>query len=208
MSMHAARRRKRPRSADPHARGRDPGVGVGEAERAQQGALARFHAPRIGGALVVVALRVQRAMHEQVRVVRLERDARGPRLGLEHRCAQHEVGDDLRLAFVVEGQHVGRVVAPAVAAVERAALVGADDAHGDARVGLERAADPARHAVARQPRTVACIGELQRKGERRPGFGRPGGLGPFGRLGRLAWLDRTGLHRRAGPHVTSGRAAS
>ena len=42
--------------------------------------------------LVVVALRVQRAVHQQVGVVRLERHALLARLALDHRRAQHQVG--------------------------------------------------------------------------------------------------------------------
>ena len=105
------------------------GVGIGEAEARRRIALSRASiALRLGVALVVEALRVQRAVHQQVRVVRLAAAMPcSPRLALDHRRAQHEVGDDHRRALVVEGQHVGGVVLAAELAVQRAALVGADD---------------------------------------------------------------------------------
>ena len=55
-------------------------VGVGEAEAAQHRDLAALHAPRLRVALVVVADQMQRAVHHQVRPVRLERPcaARAP----------------------------------------------------------------------------------------------------------------------------------
>ena len=117
--------------------------------------------------LVVVALRVQRAVHQQVRVVGGQVDLLLLRLALDHRRAQHQVGLDLGLLHVVEREHVGGVVLLAVLAVERAAFVLADDAHRDRGRQLEAGADPARDLVARQQRAVRGVGELQAQLQRR-----------------------------------------
>ena len=71
--------RRRPRSAT--SRARSGRVRVGEAEAGQDLALARFHRLGVGRALVVEALRVQRAVDDQVRVVggRARCPARPPR---------------------------------------------------------------------------------------------------------------------------------
>jgi drug/metabolite transporter (DMT)-like permease len=142
-------------------------VRVLEAQPHDDLALARFHDLRIGVGLMIVALRMQGAVHQQMRVVRLQRQSRPARLLGHHRGAQDQVGRDDWLAAVVEGEHVGGVVAAAVVAVQQAALFGADDAHRDLRRALQCRADPARDAVARQLGAVGGVGELQRQRERR-----------------------------------------
>ena len=155
--------------------GASAGVGVGVAEGGEDLPLALLHGLRRRLLLVVVALGVQRAMHQQVCVVRLQRQAELPRLALDHLGAQDQVGQHQRLALVVEGQHVGRVVAAAVVAVQGTALVGVDQAHGDLRRAVERGADPARHPVPRQGPAVPRVGELQRQAQRRAGRPAMGG---------------------------------
>ena len=125
-------------------------------------------------ALVVVALRMQRAVHQQVHVVRFERLALLARLAGHHRCAQHQVGQHPRRMLVVEGEHVGRVVLAAVVPVQRTAFHVADDAYRDLRRRFERRAQPACDSVTRQQQTVRPIGELQRQLQRLARQGRHG----------------------------------
>ena len=117
-------------------------------------------------ALVVVALQVQHAVDHQVRVVRGKRLALRARLLRDDRRAQHDVAGKRHAVIVHECQHVGRVVAAAVAPVERAAFAAVDEAQRDRRVALERAA-PSGAASARaasRPRaTVALHAERQRR---------------------------------------------
>ena len=128
-----------------------------------------LHHLRVGGALMVEALRVQCAVHEQVRVVIDEGYALRRRLAGDDRRADDDVGDDDRRTLVAEGEHVGRVVLAAVVAVQCAALVGADDAHREfGRRRRQRRAQLARDRMARQQRAVRRVGELQRKLQRRP----------------------------------------
>ena len=104
------------------------GVGVGHAQRGQQRGLARFHAPGFGGTLVIPALGMQGAVHQQVGVVVLQRPVGGVGLGLQHRGAQHQIGHHDGRVLVVEGEHVGGVVLATEIAVQCAALVRIDDA--------------------------------------------------------------------------------
>jgi hypothetical protein len=53
-----------------------------------------FHAPRIGGALVIVALQVQHAVDDEMRAVRPEGLALCAGLAPQHRNAQHEVAGE------------------------------------------------------------------------------------------------------------------
>jgi hypothetical protein len=186
-----------------------PAVGVAEAQRAQQLALARLHHPRRARALVLPALRVQRPMDQQVRVVRLDRDALRACLSLDHRRAQHEVGHDHRLALVVEGEHVGRVVLAAIVSVEHAALGGIDDAHRNLRVAFERRADPARNAVPRQQGPMPRVGKLQRELQRRPARARhpgpPAPDRPAGAAGRRASDRPARRPRRCAPPADAAR---
>ena len=92
-----------------------------------------------------------------------------------------------RRALVVEGQHVGRVVLAAVLAVERAAFLGADDAHRELGRRGQRRAQPAGDAMARQQRPVGRVGELQRQAERR------------------AWQRRRRAQRRSSSRALSAR---
>ena len=106
---------------------------------------------------------MQRAVHQQVGVVVGHRQAHLGGFAFHHRGAQHQVGHHHRLMLVVEGEHVGGVVALAVLAVQRLAFIGIDDAHRDLGRALQRGAQPAHHAVARQVGAVARIGLLQRQ---------------------------------------------
>ena len=85
---------RRPRPAFGESAGRARGVGIGEAEAGEDRGLARLHRLRLGWPAVVEALGVQGTVHQQVRVVRVEPDALLGRLALDHRGAEHEVGDD------------------------------------------------------------------------------------------------------------------
>jgi hypothetical protein len=151
--------------------------------------------------LVVPALRVQRAVHQQVGVVVCQCPVLLRGLAGDHRCAKHQVGHHQGLARVVEGQHVGGVVALAVVAVERAPLFGIHDAHGDLRIGVQRVADPAAHLPALQGLAVvgrvSQLAELQREGQR--------GEGRTGR--HHSTLRRDGA-RRIGPGASRSASAS
>jgi hypothetical protein len=61
---------------------------------------------------------MQGAVHDQVGIVGDQRNALVGGLAAQDRTAQHEVGDDDRLAFVIEGQHVGGVVLAPELAIE------------------------------------------------------------------------------------------
>jgi methylenetetrahydrofolate reductase (NADPH) len=60
--------------------------------------------------LVVVALRMQGGVHQQVGVMVLQGLALLGRFALDHRAAQHQVGHHHRRLRVVKGQHIGGVV--------------------------------------------------------------------------------------------------
>jgi hypothetical protein len=90
-----------------------------------------------------------------------------PRLALDHRRAQHQVGPTTRIAGVVEGQHVGGVVLAAVIAVQRTALVLADDAHGDLRRRRAMRRAPSAPPGGAAAGAVPPIGHLQRQLQRR-----------------------------------------
>ena len=98
---------------------------------------------------MVVALRVQRAVYQQMGVMGLQRLALLARLAFDHWRAQHQVGRHIGRLRVVKGQHVGRVVLAPVVVVQRLAFLGLDDAHRDFGVALQRMANPAGYAVAR-----------------------------------------------------------
>ena len=103
---------------------------------------------------MVPALRVQRAVHQQVGVMRLQRFALFLGLLRHHRRAQHQVGADHGLLAVVKGQHVGGVIFFAVITVQGLAFFGVHDAHGDFSIALQGVANPAGHLVTRQSGAV------------------------------------------------------
>ena len=111
---------------------------------------------------------MQRAMHQQVRVVGLQRLFIFSGFFGHHRRAQHQVGSDDGLLGVVESQDIGGVVFLPVVVVERPAFFKADDTHRDFCVIGQRMANPARHALAWQGGAVqgfvnVCkIAKLQR----------------------------------------------
>ena len=99
-----------------------PRVGIGDPETVQDGRLARLHPLRLGVVLVVVALRVQRAVDHEVREMVAGGDPCGLRFGEHHGEADHNVGLHLRGAGIGEGEHVGGPVAIAIRVVEAASL--------------------------------------------------------------------------------------
>jgi len=127
---------------------------------------------------MVPALRVQHAVHQQMRIVLGQRLALLGGFARHHRRAQQQVGGHHGRTAVVKGQHVGGVVLAAEVAVELPALVGIDDAHGDLgrlHALVQRGAQPAHDPMARQRGAVlghaAPAGELQRQAQLGPGHG-------------------------------------
>ena len=119
---------------------------------------------------MVITLRMQRAVDQQVRVVRLQSLLVGLGLVRHHRRAQHQIGGHEGRLCVVKRQHIGGVVFLPVVAVQRLAFLGIDDAHRDFRVALQCMANPSGHAVARQRGAVQGgvfdIAELERQLQR------------------------------------------
>ena len=115
---------------------------------------------------------MQRAVHQQMRVVGLQGLALLFGLTCDDRGAQHQVGGDDGRLRVVKGQHIGGVVFAAVVAVQGLPFICIDDAHGDFGVGFQRVANPPRDAVAGQGGAVAGqqsyggqLAELQRQSQ-------------------------------------------
>src|SRR5471032_3587097 len=105
------------------------GVGIGDAQRRQDFRLQAFHLGRFLVVLVVVALRVQHAVDDQVGRVLFDGFLLLGRLAFQHVGAEDDVGLGRRVvrqrfvALVVgEGQHVGGVVLAAVVAVQGLAI--------------------------------------------------------------------------------------
>src|SRR5471032_2049399 len=112
---------------------RSAGVGIGVAEAGQDVGFDAFHLGRFLVVHVVVALRVQHAVDDQVGGVFFHGFLLLGRFPLQHVGAEDDVGLGRRVvreffAFVVgEGQHVGGVVLLAVVAVQGAAFLGVDE---------------------------------------------------------------------------------
>jgi hypothetical protein len=98
---------------------------------------------------MVHALRMQRPMDDQVRIVRQQLRALSRRLAAQHRAAEHDVGDDGRRRRVVEGEDVGRMVLAAELAVQRPAPRLVDDSQRDLAPAARGGRQPASQAVAR-----------------------------------------------------------
>src|SRR5689334_10496077 len=88
---------------------------------------------------MVKALEMQHPVHDQMRIVRVER-AVG--LAHDHRRAQHDVAVQRPLAFIDEREHVGGIVATAIFAIEASPFVLPDDAHGDRCIVGKRSPRP------------------------------------------------------------------
>ena len=102
---------------------------------------------------MVVSLQVKQAVHEQVRVVGLDRLALAAGLARDDRGADDDVAGE-RPGGVDEGEHVGGVVLAAVLPVEGLAFLAADDAHRDLRRPIQGHGDPLAHARRTQQRLV------------------------------------------------------
>src|SRR5471030_865973 len=101
------------------------GVGIGDAQRGQDFRLQAFHLGRFLVVLVVVALRMQHAVDDQVGRVLFDGFLLLGRFAFQHVGAEDDVSLRRRvvgqvfLALVVgEGQHVGGVVLAAIVAVQ------------------------------------------------------------------------------------------
>ena len=119
---------------------------------------------------MVPTLRVQSAMHQQMRVVGSQGLALYQGFTGHHRRAQHQVGHDKWRLGVVKGQHIGGVVFVPVVTVQGPAFFSVHDAHGDFGVAAQRMAQPARHLVSRQGSAVlrqrSQPAKLQGQGQR------------------------------------------
>lgn len=127
------------------------GVRVGDTEAPERKHLERLHAARLVILLMVVALRVQNPMNDQVRKTPRERPARLSGLFAKHRYAQNDIGLKPwlhrglqgmtvcgRHVAVDESEHVGRVVALAKICIQRARLGPIDEPQCEISVPLQR----------------------------------------------------------------------
>src|SRR6185437_14111435 len=123
-------------------------IRIGKAEFREHLALAALHAARIAFPLVAVALQVEQAVHQEVRVMGLDALALLARLARHHRRADHDVARDLAARRMVVGkaQDVGRVILAAELAVEAPRLGARDVAHGHVAVSRKRGARPGAQA--------------------------------------------------------------
>ncbi len=99
---------------------------------------------------MIVSLRMQDAVDDEVREVLAEGLALLARLAPDDRHAQHDVGAHDRRVLVVERQHVGRVVLAPELAVQPARLGRADEAQRQFGVAFERGPDPAHERASRR----------------------------------------------------------
>lgn len=105
-------------------------VGVVFSERGQDVPFQRFHRLRGGRPFVVMAMRVQCGVHDQMGEVVVHWLAACARFALECRYADDDVGVNGRLGRVTEGQHIGGVVLAAKVAVKSAPFARVDEAQG------------------------------------------------------------------------------
>src|SRR5471030_435191 len=147
------------------------GVGIGDAQRRQDFRLQAFHLGRFLVVLVVVALRVQHAVDDQVGGVLFDGFLLLGRFAFQHVGAEDDVGLGGRVvvdffAFVVgEGQYVGGVVLAAIVAVQGLAFGGVDEAYRQLGRGEQRGRHPAPHFRARDGFLQAGVGILDRQAE-------------------------------------------
>ena len=97
---------------------------------------------------MIMALRVQCAMNDQMRQMVPERLVLCARLASHDRHANDDVGAD-RLLHVVEGEHVGSVVLSAKLAIQATAFGRADKAQYEIGIALECELQPAPEGRAR-----------------------------------------------------------
>src|SRR5690348_15704285 len=103
-------------------------VGIGDPELLEDAPLQRLHALGVGVAgLVVVAPQVQRAVHDEMGNVVSWCLLLFARLTPHGLAGQHDVAEERLLTRGI-GQHVGRLVFPAVAFVERLHALSSDKA--------------------------------------------------------------------------------
>ena len=142
-----------------------------ETEPPQHRDLAALHAARIGGALVVVADEMQRAVHDEVRPVRAQALALLARFGAQHVRADDQVAQRCRLGRIRtedrqrrrrKRQHVGRMILAAVAGIEPAAFRARPRLHADLAVAgapPERGVGPGGDGA--RPRETTCARTLR-----------------------------------------------
>src|SRR6266853_3932234 len=93
---------------------------------------------------VIVALQMQQRVNRQVREMRFRRLASVERFAGDYRGAQDDVAlHHAASQGIGKAQHVGRIVAVAIATVENPGFSGSDDSHGDLGRTLEGRARPA-----------------------------------------------------------------
>src|SRR5713101_210191 len=121
-------------------------VGIRITEFGEKLLFQRFHACGVAPPEVIVALEVQQRVNRQVCKMRLHRLALRERFAGDHRGTKDDVAlHQAASQGVGEAQHVGRVVAIAIATVENPSLGRSDNPHGDLGRAFERLARPAAH---------------------------------------------------------------
>ena len=98
------------------------------AERSQDFPLSGLQASCGGSVAMMVAMRVQRRMHEQMRQVVIDGFVESTRRTLKHRDAHDNVSVHGRPDGVPESQHIRCVILAAVVAIQLPPLGGADKA--------------------------------------------------------------------------------
>src|SRR6266480_373016 len=118
-------------------------VGVRITEFGEELLFQRFHARGVARPEVIVALEVQQRVNRQVRKMRLHCFSLGERFTGDHRGAKDDVAlQQAASQSVGKAQHVGRIVAIAIATVENPGFGRSDDPHGDLGRAFERRAHP------------------------------------------------------------------
>ena len=97
---------------------------------------------------MIVALEVQRTVHDEVRIVRQQALALLPGFVRDDRRAQDEVSLVGRRIPHHEREHVGRVILAPEAAIEISRLGPAHDAYRDPRIVFEHGLRPFSHLCA------------------------------------------------------------
>src|SRR5216117_2634604 len=118
-------------------------VGIRITEFGEELLFQRFHACGVAPPEVIVALEVQQRVNRQVRKMRLHRFSLGERFTGNHWGTKDDVAlHQAAPQSVGKAQHVGRIVAMAIATVENPGFRRSDDPHGDLGRAFERCAHP------------------------------------------------------------------
>lgn len=119
-------------------------VGVALSKRPQYLDLARFHRMRGRRSIVLMTVRMQGGMHQQMSQMVTRRDAPGSCFPAQHRYANDDIGMNDRVRCVCKRQNVGRVVLAAKIAVQATTLAPIDKSDSHVRFRGQRGRNPTR----------------------------------------------------------------